>query len=132
MLMHSLILGAVRIKNGSIDTRGAKDVTIDGDIYILLPNGTVKKFTDGSSQEFAITNIDPPLVSGTRIFTYTDLTYLYVLDTAEKRLLILEKNGKLVKQITSTSFTQPTDMIIDEASKTAYIIDGTAIVRISL
>lgn len=125
-------LGREWIKDGSLETRGAVDVTIDGDIFILLPNGTLKKFTNGAPQGFDIQAIDPSLTSAVHIFTYTDLKYAYILDTAGKRLLILDKTGKLIKQITSSLFEQPSDMVIDETAKTAYIADTDKLYKIDL
>lgn len=125
-------LGREWIKNGSLDTRGGIDVTIDGDIFILNPDGAIKKFTNGIAQDFTPLSIDPELTSAAHLWTYTDFKYLYLLDTAGKRLIILDKTGKLVKQITSSFFTKPTDMVIDEASKTGYIIDTDKIYKIDL
>ncbi len=120
------------IKDSSLDTRGSVDVTIDGDIFILNPNGTLKKFTNGLAQNFTLQTTDPLLTSARRISTYTDLTYLYVLDTTGKRLLIYDKIGKLTKQIMSPQFSEPSDMIIDEEAKIGYIIDGDKIYKIDL
>jgi hypothetical protein len=120
------------IKDSSLDTRGSVDVTIDGDIFILNPNGTLKKFTNGLAQSFTLQTIDPALTSARHITTYTDLTYLYLLDTAGKRLLIYDKTGKLIKQIMSPQFSEPADMIVDETAKIAYIIDGDKVYKIDL
>lgn len=120
------------VKDSSLDTRGSVDVTIDGDIFILNPNGTLKKFTNGLAQSFVLQTTDPLLTSARRISTYTDLAYLYLLDTTGKRLLMYDKTGKLFKQVMSPQFSGPADMIVDEPNKTVYIIDGDKIYKIDL
>lgn len=125
-------LGREWIKGSTNETRGANDVAIDGDIFILTPQGIVHKFTNGLPQDFSIQGLDPALTTASQLWTYNDLTYIYILDTQGKRLIITDKNGKLVRQLVSPLFEQPTDMVIDEGTKTAYLIDSDTIFQIDL
>ncbi len=112
--------------------RDATDITIDGDIFIAQNNGQIHKFTSGVEQPFQIQGLDPSLVSGGKIWTYNDTTYLYVLDSAGKRLIILNKDGTLERQITASEFQYPSGFVIDETNNSAYIFDNGKLFKINL
>lgn len=120
------------LKDNTTDLTNGESITIDGDLFILKSNGEVYKFTGGVKQDFAVQGVDPALTGGNKIFTYTDLLKLYILDTAGKRLLVLNKDGKLIKQITSSQFISPTGLVVDEPQSKAYILDSGKLYQIGL
>ena len=98
----------------------------------MSSSGQIIKLTKGASSAFSLQELSPSLTSGDKIWTYNDLNYLYVLDGANKRLIILEKDGRLKAQITAKEFVHPSDMLIDDAGKTAYVIDQSRLYKLSL
>ena len=120
------------LRDNTADLTNGTSITIDGDLFALKNNGEVYKFTGGVKQPFALQGIDPALTGGDKIFTYTDLLRLYILDSAGKRLLVLNKDGKLLKQITSSQFISPTGLVVDEPQSKAYILDSGKLYQISL
>jgi len=116
----------------SADLKDSADFTIEGDLFILKSTGEIVKFSAGVSQPFTVQGLDPAITGGTKIWSYNDLQYLYVLDAAEKRLVILEKDGRLKSQVTAKIFTNPTGMIVDEPNKNAYILDSNKLYQIPL
>lgn len=112
--------------------RGGVNLTIDGDLYVLKNNGQISKLTKGVSQPFITQSLDPTLTTGGNIWTYTDVDQIYVLDSANKRLVILEKDGRLKKQITAVEFKNPTGLTVEVASGAAYILDGGKLYRIGI
>jgi hypothetical protein len=125
-------LGHEWVKNNLNDTQGGVDVTVDGDIFIINPDGKITKLTNGVKQDFSIQGLDPALTNASKIWTYTDLTYIYILDSSQKRLIIADKTGKLIRQITSPLFEKPSDMVIEEQNKVAYFVDGEKLYKIDL
>ncbi len=122
---------------------GALSLTIDGSVYILKGNGQILKFYKNKQvEEFTPDSIqpalsiqDPNIVNGrekTKIFTDPDKTYLYLLDGQTKRLIILTKQGKLVKQITSPQFEDLKDFIISKNETRAWLLAGTKIFEIQI
>lgn len=114
------------------DLANARSFSIDGDVYVLKSTGEVIKLTKGIPQTFNLENIDPPLKEGSKIWTYNELKYLYILDSIQKRILIFDKEGKLLTQLTSPEFKNPTDFVIDEENKIGYLIDSNKIYKIIL
>ncbi len=116
----------------SLPLNGAKQLTIDGDIFTITASGTIKKFTKGAEAAFSMPQLSFTLSPSTRIFTYNDVARIYALDPIAHRLIVLEKNGTLVKQIMADVFTSPTGMIIDEPNRTAIIANKGKLYTIDL
>jgi hypothetical protein len=76
--------------------------------------------------------LDPALTSANEIWTYTDLDYIYILDSSNKRLLVLDKIGQLKAQITAGEFSNPSGMVVDEQKSTAYILDNNRLFQVNL
>lgn len=120
------------LKTSTANLGAGVDLTIDGDVFALEKNGAISKFTNGSSQPFAISGLDPQLASANKIWTYNDLNYIYILDVAGKRIILLDKTGRLKTQLIADEFISPTAMIVDEQKNTAYVLDSNKLYRINL
>ena len=114
------------------DLKNGVSLASDGDMFVLKSDGTILKFTSGNPQPFTIQGLDPALSGGSAIWTYNDLNYIYVLDNVGKRLIILDKGGKLIKQITADAFKNPSGLVVDEPGGVAYIADSGTLYQISL
>ncbi len=114
------------------DLKGAVSMALDGDIFILKKDGTIIKLTSGTKQNFDIQGLDPKLDNPLQIWTYNGINNLYILEPTNKRLVVLDKNGKLLKQYTASEWKNPTGMVVDEAKKTAYVLDDNKIYKFSI
>lgn len=120
------------LKETNLNIRDAADITIDGDLYVLKTTGEVYKFTQGAEQPVNLENIDPALDSGSEIWTYTDLNNLYILDAKNKRLIIFDKTGKFVRQITAEELAGPTAFVVEEAKGTSFILDSDKVYQVNI
>ncbi len=118
------------IKDGT-PIKDGEELTIDGDMFVLQ-RGKLVKFTSGVSQPFDIPSLNQDIGSGASIWSYTDLRYLYILDSGNKRLIILNKDGTLKEQLASSVFIRPLGLVVDEASNLAYAIDNNRLLKITL
>ncbi len=107
-------------------------MAVDGAIYILEKNGTLNKFESGSKSDFALSSIDPALTTADEIYTDENTENIYILDKTNNRVIIFGKDGSLIKQITSSEWTNVKDMVVDEANNRLFILDGTALYEIDL
>lgn len=114
-----------------VDLSDAMSLAIDGDIYVLKQNGDIYKFDGGQKTDFNISGLDPKLVNPLEIWTYNDVQNIYILEPTNKRVIILDKEGKMINQYTATEWQNPTSMIVDEPAKTIYILDNNKVYKFS-
>lgn len=113
------------IRDDIVDITDSIDFTIDGSIYILKKNGEIIKLLNGKLATFSLKTIDPKIRNPLKIYTSPDTQYIYILDPPEKRIVVIDKNGNLIRQYSSPRFTSLKDFIILENEKRIYLLNST-------
>ncbi len=108
----------------SIDVAAAVDIAIDGSLYLLYPTG-VTKATQGTRAAFTLSEIDPPLFAATSLFTTVALDRLFIAEPASKRVLVFSKEGRLISQLYSESFSDLRDIAVVDS--TVYVLAGSTV-----
>lgn len=116
----------------SADLAAARDMAVDGAVYILQPHGQVERYANGRRSVFTLATINPPLSQATRIRTDSDSTYLYLVDPSHHRIVVYSKTGQLIDQYESSAWQNLHDLAVSEKNKTAYVLSGTTISSITL
>lgn len=106
----------------------AADLAIDGNIYILS-RGTIYKFNSGQKQPFNSAVTDFSNVG--KLYTEVGFQNIYVLDPSKRRIVILNKDGGMVKTLTSDQFTDMRDFAVDENARLIYVLNGSELLRVS-
>lgn len=111
----------------------AKDLAIDGNIYIIIPNSPEKilKYFNGTRQTFKVSKLAPELSEPQKILAGSNLKFLYLLDPKNERVVILRKDGKLERQIRSPKFRALSDLYADEANNLLYLLAGNELLQVS-
>lgn len=104
--------------------------SIDSSIWIILENGSVKKYTRGKEDAFKVNNLPKELGKKLQIYTSPDLDNLYVLDINNARIVTLSKNGDFQKSYALSKI--PSSFSIDESAKKAYVISNSTLYSIDL
>lgn len=117
---------------GSANLSTATAMAIDGSIYVLNNDGTINKFHSGAYEAFSNPVIEPAVTNANRIITSTGLNDLYIFDPASKRLIIMNKNGTISKQLVFDSLDSVTDVSIATDGKTGYVLSGSSIYQFPL
>ncbi|MCX7779066.1 MAG: hypothetical protein N2259_02375 [Patescibacteria group bacterium] len=115
-----------------VDLKNIVSLTIDGSIYLLKENGEILKFYLGRKSKFDQERVYPEIKKVTKILTQPDFKYIYLLEPENKRIVLLDKNGKLIKQITSEKFTDLKDLFVDEKETKIWLLNRSQIVEIEL
>lgn len=114
----------------SADLSQASDLAIDGSIYVLKADGEVLKFYKGKKADYKALPLSPAISQATKLIVGSQ--YLYIFDPAAKLIAVLGlKDGHLVNQY-RLNFNQPQDVAIDEAGRSAYVLDGEAVYKVNL
>jgi type II secretory pathway pseudopilin PulG len=118
----------------TVDLSGAVDMAIDGFIYVLYADGTVRKFEAGVPVEFQITEIDKPFSRPAAIYTAPDdvAQYLYVADAGNHRVVQLNKDGRFVRQFKprdedTVNFGTLRSIFVDELAGKLYLLNDHAL-----
>ncbi|MCR4326166.1 MAG: hypothetical protein NUV52_00735 [Candidatus Roizmanbacteria bacterium] len=81
----------------AMDLSDAKSVVIDFSVY-LLTDAELLKFKAGARESFSLADSISPS-SITSLYTDEDSSYLYGLDAARSRIIVLDKDGTLLQSI---------------------------------
>lgn len=119
--------GTTWVKQLNEPLTNANSFTIDGDIFIMETTGKIRKFSAGIEQAFSLQDVDPVLSGSGLIWTYTDLSNIYVLDTKNARVVVLDKNGVMKAQYVADAWKEPTGMVVDETKRTIYVLENNTV-----
>lgn len=98
----------------------AVSMAIDSNIWVMQKNGALLKFFKGEKQDFQLDAIDPILSAPSKIYTALELDKIFVLDPTNKRLVIFDKQGKLIAQYMSEKFDKLSDFVIAKDDKGVF------------
>ncbi len=111
------------------DLSQASGLAIDGSIYIVN-NGTVRKFNAGAEQDFHPA-LPSPLSGSTKAYAQVNGKYLYLMDSGNKRVIILDKQGALMVTLTSPEMSNMKDFTVDEKAKAIYILNDSNLLQVN-
>ena len=121
----------------------AVDLTIDGNIYVLLTDGRVLTFRQGDQiGEFEVPSIDPETETPLAIVGGPRTGYLYIAVVDEDghgRVIAVDRNGEHMRQLAlppgfstgnarvQSPFDDLQDIAVDEEAGTLYLINGDGV-----
>lgn len=114
------------------DFSGAVSLTIDGAIYVLKDNGEVLKFLQGKPESFKISGLDINLNQPKKIFTTEDLKNIYLLDSGNSRVVVIDKKGEYQSQYINEEIGKATTFVVSSDEKQIFIASGTKIYRVEV
>ncbi len=126
-------------ENASINLNNVIDSTIDGAVWLLHPNGTILKYFSGIQESFALDIVNPPLSDAAAVWA-NDVEapggYLYVADADSNRILVFDKQGKLLQQLTPVdhpgALKDLQDIYVDEVSNHLYALTKSGLYQVPL
>src|SRR3989344_2124329 len=108
------------------------DMEIDGAVWVLNSNGRGSKFVQGSPESFSIDGIDTDLNNPTAFFTDDETEHLYILDSGNKRIVVVKKDGTYISQYQWEGMGMATDLVVSEKEKKILLLSGSKIYEIEL
>jgi len=109
-------------------------LAIDGNIYLLQDNAdsAVLKLNKGAKKDFSAPVLLLPLKKASKILTSETMKNIYILDPENKRVVVMMKDGKLLKQFTSDKFDNLIDLAVSANEKGIYLLNKTSVYEIKL
>jgi len=108
---------------------GAKSIAIDGPIWILNKDNTISQYFRGNLKETIIPDFFPEPENLSSIQASYEL--FYVLEPAQKRIIVLTKTGDIIKQYQSEKFDNLKDFAVSEDGKTIWLLNGVKVYQIN-
>jgi len=108
-----------------------KSMAVDGSIWILTNKNAVERYYTGRLQQTISLEIFPYPENFSKIFTTFQHPYLYILEQGQKRVIISDKSGRIIKQYQSEKFDNLLDFAVSEDDKTIWLLNGLKVYKIS-
>ena len=113
-------------------------MTMDNSVWLLNTENKIDRYYAGKHKQTLEINIFPELKNPKKIHTSPSLSYFYILDASENRIIVLDKkslmdnNSKIIKQFTSEKFNNLIDFSVSANEKTIYLLNNSIIYKIKL
>lgn len=122
--------------NQGADLSRAVSMTIDGSIYIVSDDGTLQKLFRGTRADYEFRDLPSVPFSGKnlKIYTTSELDFLYVLDPDNARILVFVKGERFASYKKQILFNLPDarDFVIDESGQKVNVLTKDKIYEFSL
>lgn len=125
-------IGWMQEVSRGLDFADVASISVDGDVWLGMNDGRILKFTRGRSEDFAIKAIQQQFDSSVIVRSVTDGKYLFVLEPARSRVVVLLKTGEFIKEISNTSLGAVTDIIPSSDELNVYAISGSVVYRLDI
>lgn len=116
----------------SLDFAQVNSWAIDGQVWIATKDGQVHLLESGREQPFEIKGLEKKFEHPLVVYTRDGFSKLYVLEANTQRVVVLNKDGSFIKEVSSPSLASATGLFVDEASNTAYAVSGSIIYAVKL
>ncbi len=113
------------LTTADIDVRNARSLAIDGTIYLVDGSGKILRLVNGKLDGTNFDAADPALTDPRAVFASAELSTLFVLDPANRRILEYEKKGGFLRQYVADSLAEAKDFLVHNG--TVYILSGTQV-----
>lgn len=113
------------------DFAGVRRLQIDSSVWVLKRN-EILKYTQGAPDFFSLSGLDKPIKEPKSLFVSDQTDNLYLLDSGNNRLLVLDKKGIYIAQYQADQMNSFSDLAVDETNKKVYLLAGSKIFQMDL
>lgn len=107
-------------------------ITIDGLIYALYPNSKILKFSQGSPLNFNVKGVIPEIGNIDAINANPDNQFIYLLDRAGKRVVVVDKKGTYKAQYVGEVVANSANLVVSEKDKKIILLTGDKLYSIDI
>jgi hypothetical protein len=113
-----------------LDFSNLESISIDGDLWLTDKTGRILKYTQGQKQTFEPQSLPSPLGKNIKLATTENSNYLYILDRDQHKVVILQKDGLFVKELSSDSLSAGDTIVALDQKDGALVVSGSLIYEI--
>jgi hypothetical protein len=116
----------------NLNLGSAKQMVIDGSIWVLMVDGRVYRFAQGNQQSFGFESEFIEDFRVDNIFTSDESQGLYVLDSEHNKIYVFTKEGKFVAEYISDNIKDTLSIVISEKDKKMLLLNGNVLLSMEL
>jgi hypothetical protein len=114
------------------DLSQAVTMAIDGSVWLGTSNGKILRFTQGKENTFVSKGVDPTFGTKLAVYTSDNAKNVYVLDSQNNRVVVLDKEGMYLSQYRWKDAVTPSNLVVSEEEKKILLLSGGKIYSIDL
>ncbi|HOZ02918.1 MAG TPA: hypothetical protein PKX78_00300 [Candidatus Woesebacteria bacterium] len=114
------------------DFNSITSMMVDGDVWLGTNQGEILKFSGGRQSEFALSEFSQVFNSTLQLATAPDHPYIYALESAQNRVVVLDKQGKFVTQTVSPLLGTATHLLFSQPLNLLLAVSGSVLYQIPL
>jgi len=114
---------------------GAKHITVSYSIYTVSGQDELVVFTSGEKTDFSIAGLTKPLSKVTDLVANINYDNIYLADSGNNRVVVLDTDGNFVKQIMTedpSAWSGIKSIAINADETRMYILDGSKVFEVDL
>jgi len=117
---------------------GARDMAVDGNIYVLFEDGGVARYLEGQATPFAVTDVPTPQPHFSALAVDPDPNVkngpVYLADGAAERIVVLRDTGVFCAQLRppGDEFRGLQALTVSEAGDALFVLAGGRIYRVTI
>jgi len=119
------------LSSGTKKATDSKSMAVDGSIWILKENNIISLYYAGQYQKDLTLDFFPYPKKLYKIVALPNLSYFYILEPIQNRIIILDKTGKIIKQFQSEKFDNLKDFAVSDNGKAIYLLNGLKVYQIN-
>ena len=114
------------------DLSSATSMFIDGSVWVGTKTGRIFQFSQGKEKMFSAQGVEPALGAQLYVYTSDEAKNLYVLDSQNKRVVVLAKDGVYMAQYQWQGTLSPSQLVVSEAQKQILLLAEGKIYSVEL
>lgn len=97
-------------------------MAFDRNAWVLNRDGSVDKYFTGKLETSFKPDYLPAPSAMEKIITSVDLPYLYLMESSQHRIVVLDKDGRLVKQLVADQMRDMLDFAVSDDGSKIYVL----------
>lgn len=115
-----------------VDFSKITSLTINGSLWLGTSDGEIYKLTRGERENFSPLGLAEPFTSTLLLAANAEGENLAVVEPAQQRLVVLNKDGTYKLQVISENIGAVTDIFLSEDEKSVYLIAGSIVYLVEI
>jgi hypothetical protein len=110
----------------------ATELAVDGDVFVGMEKGEVRRFRSGRRAAFGLGGIDEPVERAVDIAVLAASDEVYIADAGNRRVVVASRDGVFKRQLVAAVFGDLRAIAIDAAASQLYVVAGDTLVTAPL